>query len=118
MHHMIFLNKKNKIISVDFYQAYLNQNADLNKLFVVFKVQKNITYIDIKGYRRFSNSHKLVSRWLMEKKIGRRLKKDEVVHHINGNKLDNNISNLFIFKNQADHHRFHINTLQKTGSWC
>lgn len=33
-------------------------------------------------------------RYLIERKIGRILKTDESVHHINGNKLDNNIDNL------------------------
>jgi hypothetical protein len=52
------------------------------------------TYIDEKGYERFSDSDKLVSRWVVEKKLGRRLDVDEEVHHRNRNKLDNRPSNL------------------------
>lgn len=33
---------------------------------------------------------------------------DEVVHHIDGNKLNNNPSNLLVFKNQAEHAKYHM----------
>jgi hypothetical protein len=36
----------------------------------------------------------------MERKIGRRLEKNEVVHHINGNKHDNRIENLQLMTNR------------------
>lgn len=34
------------------------------------------------------------SKWLMEKELGRKLKNNEVVYHINGDKFNNELSNL------------------------
>ena len=45
-----------------------------------------------------------------ENKIGRRLKDDECVHHLDFDKYNNSPNNLIIFKTNADHGRFH-----KTG---
>jgi hypothetical protein len=51
-------------------------------------------YVDENGYLRFRDSDKLVHRWAAEKKIGRKLKRGEVVHHINGNRQDNSPENI------------------------
>lgn len=45
---------------------------------------------------------------IMEKHIGRYLTKEEVVHHINENKLDNRIENLKLFSNSSEHMRHHF----------
>lgn len=42
-----------------------------------------------------------------EEKIGRKLKKEEYVHHIDGNKTNNEPSNLYISSNNADHQKLH-----------
>ncbi len=44
---------------------------------------------------------------IAESKIGRRLKEKEVVHHIDGNKKNNDPSNIQIFKNNSEHMKFH-----------
>lgn len=48
--------------------------------------------------------HKLVAE---EYLLNRQLKKEEVVHHIDENKYNNNPNNLMIFASKADHAGFH-----------
>lgn len=54
------------------------------------------SYIDDKGYERFCDSGKLVHQTVAERKLGRKLKSWEVVHHRNRNKLDNRPVNLHV----------------------
>lgn len=46
-------------------------------------------------------------RKIMEEFLGRKLKRKEHIHHINGNKLDNRIKNLMIL-NPSEHQLLHI----------
>lgn len=52
----------------------------------------------------------LMHRHIMEEHIGRPLERDEVVHHINGDPLDNRLENLCILK-RGEH-----STKHKTGA--
>ena len=63
------------------------------------------TYINENGYRCFSDSGKQVSRWVAEKKIGRPLRRKEVVHHGYRGKRCNNPGNISVFRNQSEHMR-------------
>ena len=66
------------------------------------------TFISAKGYRKFKDSGTLVHRWVEENKLGRKLKPSEVVHHRNGNKLDNSPNNLKVFSSQKEHMAMNI----------
>lgn len=61
------------------------------------------TYVTKKGYSRFKNSGKYVHRWVVEKKLRRKLKPGEVVHHKDGNPLNNSPGNLKVYPNQSIH---------------
>jgi HNH endonuclease len=50
----------------------------------------------------------LEHRLVMEKILGRILKREERVHHIDGNGLNNDPKNLCLFKNHAEHMKFHF----------
>jgi hypothetical protein len=63
------------------------------------------TYISKKGYRKFKGSGKLVHRWAAEKKLRRKLKPREVVHHRDGNPLNNSPRNLKVYPDQSTHMR-------------
>lgn len=75
----------------------------------------NTTYTDGNGYPRFKDSDTLVHRSVAEKKLGRPLKKGEVVHHKNRNKQDNSFGNLEIFSSQREHWGIHKKDAKKYG---
>lgn len=56
----------------------------------------------------FVLEHRLVA----EQKYGREIKKDEVVHHIDGNKTNNSIDNLVIVS-RAEHMEIHRTSLRR-----
>lgn len=55
---------------------------------------------DKNGYYR---KHRLI----MEKHLGRYLDKQEVVHHIDGDKKNNHLSNLLLLPNESEHKKLH-----------
>ncbi|MCK4248113.1 MAG: HNH endonuclease [Methanomicrobia archaeon] len=66
-------------------------------------ISKDSPYISMRAYGNYVLQHRLI----MAKKLGRLLKENEVVHHINCNPQDNNIENLQIMS-QSEHAHYHM----------
>lgn len=60
-------------------------------------------------YHPYAHRHRyvLVHRLVMEQELGRYLLPTEVVHHIDGNLENNELSNLYLFNCQGEHCGFH-----------
>jgi len=55
-------------------------------------------------------TYKAEHRLVMEKHLGRKLNSNEIIHHINGDKLDNRIDNLLL-ENRSSHMITHIDKI-------
>ena len=65
--------------------------------------------ISVQGYKMIYGGYKkriAEHRKVMEKQMGRKLRSDEIVHHIDHDKTNNDISNLTIMT-RAEHARLH-----------
>lgn len=77
--------------------------------------QWTYNYICSEGYRvlchdRDNKIHE--HRAVMEQKLGRKLTSQDIVHHIDGNKLNNNSNNLML-TNRSDHIKEHMTEIQQ-----
>ena len=76
-------------------------------LFSLFKLKSNPNkYINSRGYVVLSKSNELEHRYIASQILQRKLRNQEIVHHINGNRTDNEVSNLCVMNNEK-HEHFH-----------
>jgi hypothetical protein len=79
------------------------------------------TYKNINGYLCYKKNKKLVHRCVMEEYLaqhGQTLHPGEVVHHIDGNILNNDVGNLEVFKNQSEHSKYHLDEKRNEDDDC
>lgn len=109
-----FRNMSDKEIAIQLF------NEDNDKAAArVFRKRKSLKLVkDEKGLIYKENKSEYVSRYYKgekiyqhienaEIKIGRKIKKGEVVHHINGKKKDNSIKNLYVCDSLSKHVKLH-----------
>ena len=99
------IQRKDRVVKYCSHKCYgLHQRSS----FIIKKGYKRILLkdhprTDAKGYVR---EHILI----MEKKLGRFIERTEVVHHIDGNKLNNHPNNLELIESQSKHMKLHRNS--------
>jgi len=74
---------------------------------VMFDGKRKLIYYKDHPNPDFLKNYIYEYRLIIERHLGRFLKPDEVVHHINGDVTDNRIKNLQLCKNQSEHCKIH-----------
>jgi len=68
------------------------------------------------GYRRITlkDGRRIREhRYIYEQYLGRKIKQKELIHHIDFDKLNNNIDNLILFKNNGEHRKCHMGSMEE-----
>lgn len=87
------------------WNKYINgHNRAKTKDGLYLKINKDKTKYYV--FKRGKNRDKKRCKLFMEEKIGRKLKKDEHIHHIDGNSLNDSINNLKIIS-PGEHNNIH-----------
>ena len=80
-----------------------NWNNGRKKSGIYIKIRrKNHKYCDVNGYV-------FEHRYFMELELGRYLLPEEKIHHLDGNGINNEISNLMLFPNHSQHLKYERN---------
>ena len=91
--------------STDWITKYNKENNDEYKNYV-FTGQYLAILLPLHHLAR-ADGYVYIHQLQAEKKLGRKLRRGECVHHIDENKYNNDLDNLIVFKTIADHTAFH-----------
>lgn len=89
-------------------ETLIKMSKSLNKIIGAVRIHKGYRVIKI-GKLNWVTEH----RYLVEKFIGYKLQRKWIIHHIDGNRQNNKMSNLFIFIKKGFHSSFE--SLVKSG---
>jgi len=109
-----FPSQNTKYCSIKCSVAFRNYKGNKNPKWrggIVFDRKRKLIYNPNHPHPNFDGIYCYEYNLIMEKYIGRYLKKEERVHHINYDETDNRIENLQLMKNQREHQKLHM--LQK-----
>ena len=84
-----------------------------NKHYQMYRLHGDALYFDTrerptnKGYYRIGKTGQHEHRKVYEDYYGIKLGSEQVIHHINFDKTDNHIENLWLYNSRAEHNRAH-----------
>lgn len=103
-----FKRSKNHFCSRQCHMKFMNRELNPSRMTPEVREKIHNSRVDTgsnKGYQKTYGRH--THRIIAEQILGRPLKSDEIVHHIDGNKRNNNPDNLMVMT-QSEHAHLHF----------